>query len=544
MTPPEGDRLAIALTLTIGEDANAIAPGDVKSFELSLLAFGFEGQVEFLVGDDQVLGGPRTDALLQGFLKPDLMDVSISIQAVLTGETDKPVFTALSVKGLALEKKLVELPVESAAKTGPVLYRRYTVRFQDAAALLWRQHHPCALYTDKTLTQVIDDHKGEKIALTYDWDDVLRKELPQIFLGLDEGASFYDFVLALVDERGGVFAYDYAKASYRLSAAKDESGTPITLKPADIASLEVRFPEVPRYEVAVLNSYAAAPTNQAVTREDAAEGVRQDVLLRSPLAADADARVAQEKARLVTPQKRVRLVFSRFPTTALSPGLLVKLPATDDWAAAGVAGGETFRVVEVQATGAALSKDDQHGNPSAGYDARLTVLLEPLAETAVVFPAHASAFPPREVEGTIVSEVGEDGEETWKAYSDEATSLDQYRIKVPLFADQIVAAPFDPGLLPGHFYFPLAKAARVLLSMETYRTTILRSLEWRAGARMPADGEGVQLLMGKTTTSGTALQHSYTDGKPSFQVQRVNDKDKATIQMQEGTLRIQVKEDS
>ena len=70
----------------------------------------------------------------------------------------------------------------------------------DAAQLLWRQHYPCELYTDKTLQEVIEAHKGEHIRLDYDWSDELGRAVPQFFVGLnpEQGSSFYDFVLWLV----------------------------------------------------------------------------------------------------------------------------------------------------------------------------------------------------------------------------------------------------------------------------------------------------------------------------------------------------------
>jgi hypothetical protein len=60
---------------------------------------------------------------------------------------------------------------------------------------------------------------------------------------------------------------------------------------------------------------------------------------------------------------------------------------------------------------------------------------------------------------------------------------------------------------------------------------------------MPQDGQGVQLLVGKTPENGTSLKHFYTDDKPVFLMQRTSDKDTQKIQLDEGTLLIQVKEE-
>jgi hypothetical protein len=116
-------------------------------------------------------------------------------------------------------------------------------------------------------------------------------------------------------------------------------------------------------------------------------------------------------------------------------------------------------------------------------------------------------------------------------------------VKIPLFEDQIIPAPFNPNLLPGHFYFPAYKGERMLVALDFQRAWIKRFLDWRTGARMPQDGQGVQLLVGKTPENGTALKHYYTDDKPVLLMQRTHDKDTQKIQLNEGTLLIQVKEE-
>jgi hypothetical protein len=118
-----------------------------------------------------------------------------------------------------------------------------------------------------------------------------------------------------------------------------------------------------------------------------------------------------------------------------------------------------------------------------------------------------------------------------------------YKVKIPLFADQVIPAPFNPNLLPGHFYFPAYKGERVLVALDLKRAWIKRFLDWRTGARLPQDGQGVHLLVGKTPESGTSIKHFYTDDKPVFLMQRTNDKDTQKLQLDEGTLLIVVKEE-
>ncbi|MBZ4396701.1 hypothetical protein [Myxococcus sp. AS-1-15] len=540
------DRLQVAVTLTAGGTPHVIPPGDVKSFALTLRSFGFEGRVAFDVADNTSAGGLEKDPLKAAFLEQDLMEVQLELTAVHTDAAPQPALTSLKVKGLVSERSLVEVP--AAPRPGaPLLHRRYEVTFQDAAALLWSQHFPCVLYTQKTMKDVLDAHKGTHIPLVYDWSAGLDATCPQLFLGLtpEHGASFYDFLLWYVDTRDGVLAYDYTAAKYKLSAAKAAEGTPVKLWGPDVDQVTVRFPEVPRHEVTVLNAVAEGPATRPINQQSAVTGIRHDVLLRTPITNEVDARVTLETARLKVRGKEVELGWKRFPATALVPGSLVKLPTTEAWAAAGLAGGETFRVRTLALRGDALAStpDAEHLSKNGGFEFQMATLLEPQAEKWVDLPPYLPPTWPRYVEGLIVSEMGDEPHETWQAYTDSKTSQDGYKVKIPLWANQIVTLPFNPNLLPGHFYFPAYKGERVLVGLDFQKAWLKRFLDWRDTARMPADGQGTHLLVGKTPENGTSMKHSYVDGKPVFLLQRTNAKDTARIEIKEGTLVIRVKEE-
>ncbi|HYI00516.1 hypothetical protein [Hyalangium sp.] len=541
------ERLAVSLTLTVGGKAHKIIAGSIKRFSLELSSWGFEGEAEFLLTDTQGNKGKDNAALLTAFLKPDLVEVKLEVKAVLPETSSQPNPTALELKGFVTEKTLVEEAV-TTGDSDLILHRRFGIRFQDVARLLWRQHYPCALYTSKTVQQVLDAHKGEKISLKYDWDAVLGSQHSLLFVGLDpqRGASFYDWVLWLVHGHGGVFTYDYKTHGYRIAAEKDATGTPLALFPLNLSTLEVILPEVIRHDVTVLNAIAVGPQTESVTQEQAVTGIRQDVLLCTPISDEVQARVDLETARLRVRGPEVELTWRSFPEKALTPGALVKLPSDDAWGAAGVAQDETFRVrsllLDAEVT-SDMSEDEVYGDDYALFSFRMSTRLEPQGELHVDLPAWQPPGYPRYVEGLIVSEQGDKKDETWQAYTDSATSLDGYKVKIPLFEDQIIPTPFNPNLLPGHFYFPAYKGERVLVALDFRRAWIKRFLDWRTGARMPQDGQGVQLLVGKTPENGTAIKHYYTDDKPVFLMQRTNDKDTQKIQIAEGTLLIEVKED-
>jgi hypothetical protein len=542
------ERLAVTLTLTIAGKAHKVIAGSMKRFSLDLWSWGLEGEAEFLLTDNSAQGGGNKDELLPDFLKPDLVEVALELKAVLPETSGKPSHSALKIKGYVTEKSLVEESVTTSGNSDVILHRRYGIRFLDAARLLWRQHYPCALYTSKTVQDVLDAHKGDKIQLAYDWQAGLGKSHSVIFLGLDPqgGASFYDWVLWYVHGHDGVFIHDYATHGYKFAAAKDSSGTPVKLHEENLEALEVLLPEVVRHDVTILNATAVSPQTQPVTQKQAVSGIRQDVLLCTPISDEVQARVDLETKRLRLRGPEMELVWRSFPEKAFTPGALVKLPASEAWGAAGLAKDQVLRVRSQHLSGEVLEEqghEEVYGDSDAVFSFRMSTRLEPKDEPHVDLPAWHPPVYPRYVEGLIVSEQGAEKDETWQAYTDSATSQDGYKVKIPLFEDQIVPAPFNPNLLPGHFYFPAYKGERVLVGLDFQRAWIKRFLDWRTGARMPQDGQGVQLLVGKTPENGTALKHFYTDDKPVFLMQRTHDKDTQKIQLNEGTLLIQVKEE-
>ncbi len=540
------DRLAVSLTLTIKGKAHAIPPGNIQSVSLEMHGWGLEGAVEFLLTDNSALGGKQKDALLKPFLEPDLVEVSLDVSAVQTDLKAKQKATPLQLKALVSSKSLVELPATNAP-TSPLLHRRYSLRFTDPARLLWRQHHPCALYTEKTFKDVLEEHKGEKIALTYDWDAALGVTHPLLFVGLERalGASFYDLLLWYVDHHRGVLAYDAAKGQYSLLGAKSEKGKPVELEFAEVASLQVLLPDVLRHDATVLNAVAEGPKKEALTQKQAVKGLRQDVLMCTPLADVVQARVDLEQARLQARGMELELVWRRMPALAFAPNALVKLPPGKGWNPAGAAGQETFRVrsLRLEARATETGPDAERDAPHAGFHFQMSTRLERQAETWIDLPAYTAPHYPRYVEGLTVSEAGEEKHETWQVYSEDKTNLECYHVKLPIFEDQVVHPPFNPNLQPGHFYFPAYKEERVLVALDFQRCWVKRFLDWRASARLPQESQGVQLLMGKTPQNGATLQQTYEDDKPILLIQRTNEKDSGTIRVREGGMRIQIKEE-
>jgi hypothetical protein len=72
--------------------------------------------------------------------------------------------------------------------------------------------------------------------------------------------------------------------------------------------------------------------------------------------------------------------------------------------------------------------------------------------------------------------------------------------------------------------------------------SVHRLLDWREGVRLAQGAQGEQIFWGKKATAGTLVSHAYEDDKPVYKIARTHDKDRATIEIKEGVLTIQVKE--
>jgi len=62
--------------------------------------------------------------------------------------------------------------------------------------------------------------------------------------------------------------------------------------------------------------------------------------------------------------------------------------------------------------------------------------------------------------------------------------------------------------------------------------------------RLPADSQANHLLFGKNQSSQTALKHAYVDGKPVLSIERSADADRGRLQLDDGNLVLEVKEDT
>ncbi|MFY0564774.1 hypothetical protein ACN28E_13040 [Archangium lansingense] len=531
------EKLKLELVLTAGDQSFSIPGGQVKHFSVRLAPYGFTASVSFWTSLE------KQDApLFAAFRAPDLLQLRLSVARVYPMEGTPP--APLVVQGLVRTRSLAGLS-HGGLDGEERAFRHYSLEFADAAQVLWRQHRPTELYTDKTVADLLTAHKAGPLQLTCDWD-VLQDEHPLLCLALGEDerrTSFYDFVLWYTHSRGGVWSYDSQKDTYLLAGKKPQGGTAATLDRREVERVDVQLPPPIRHAARVLNALAQGSTTVALEQAQAAQGISHDVLLRTPLTSVAEQRQTLEKGRLRVQQRQLQVTFRQLPTVAVHPGALVRLEG-GLWNSALTGGGEDQRVLSLELEGRALREGphDEQQSPDAGYSLEMAARLEPKSEPVPTFPAYRSPRYPLYVEGKVVSPGGQEKDRSWFLLEDEKTSISQHRVQVPLW-NKTVSIPAEPGFFPGHFYFPPYKNGRVLLALYFERAELRRFLDWGDTVHMPQDGQGDQMLLGKNDTSQTALSHDYQDSKPVWNLRRVSAADKQTVRISEGTMLLKVEEE-
>jgi hypothetical protein len=533
------DRLRTELSLRVKDKEFTFAAGNIKRLSVEVLSHGFTATVEWWVVCQQKT---EEDTLFEPFQEPDLMEATLTLDRAY--DTDGGEAEPLRLQGLVRERWVHERAFEDV-QGQPVLQRRYRVLLEDRAAVLWRQHFPTGVWVEQSLQEVIEAHKPQGVTLSFAWEAAKTKQ-PLQALGLGaEGneASFLDFLHWVQEQENAGLFYEPATGKYALCDAKPEGGKAVDLPREDVAEVEVHLPERTRRQAVVLNSYVDASTRRKeVDNADKVQGVRYEALLTSTLEDDVTQRATLEGKRQRVSEPELRVRFQRYPTVTLTLQGLYALGA--DWSAKLSTQGKHYRLYRLRVEARAESEDaaDNDGDDTNTYQLEVDAALELQADVTFKRPAFVRPQWPFLAEGRVVSEVGEEEERTWQANQDEKTSLESYRIQLPLWDKQLLV-PYDPNLQPGHFFFPVDKGARVLVSLEFRRALLARFLEWRPGAKLAKETQGNHLLMGKKAESETSIQHVYQEAKPLLRIKRVSDKDTQLIEVSEGRLFLEAREE-
>ncbi|MEI6146311.1 MAG: hypothetical protein WCP66_07855 [Methylococcales bacterium] len=533
--------LAITLSLTIDGKAYPIDAGNVKSIKLDLYSYGYQGEVSFVVDSEK-----SKDTILAPLTTNDLIEVSLTVATFVNNS--QGTLTPLSLKGLVTSRYFTEQLLNLPAGKDIILLRHYHLVYADPAQVLWKQHYPCDLLVDSTLKALITAHTPTQITMVYNWDAVLSVHYPVLSLSLGTAinqASFYDYLIWLVDTYNGVFSYDYATHKYTLSAAKIKSGTALSLDHEEVSGYIVDYPEVHRFQPNVLNAYSENPQTTAITNAAVTTKIRRDYIASYPIAADMQARVTLETARFKQHLHEVRLDYQHFQLQVTPPGKLVNFKGSILWNKLLYIQAKNYRVKEwhLMAKASAEELTLDLNTPYSHYDIECNLTLESVLETSVPLPSYIMPSYPVFVEGKIVSEKGADDDMTYQFYTDSNTSANYYKVSIPLWTKQKVRADYQPNQDGGQFYFPPYKNARVLIRLEFNSAYIDAFLDWGTGTALPLDSQGNQLVMGTSATSQNIIKHNYVDSKPELQIQRTQDKDVELLQFSDGYILLQTQQD-
>jgi hypothetical protein len=536
------DALKMTLTLEIGDMKFEIPGANIKSLKATLHPYGFTAHMGFGVSSEKV-----KDTLYSQFVKQDLIRVKLDVEPYFKPRGER--IETLTLQGFVTGKSLLkELTIENInLRRDPVLYRFYLLDFADPARVLWRRHFPCDLVVDKNIKDLIEANKGTGVDIHFEGERLDEKFAIQTLTpgAFDTGNSFYDFIVWYANAYNSIFSYNFKTNHYTLSESKPKEGEVKTVSELEVEEYRIDFPDTIRYNDRFLNVFSEDPRISEKSRDTAKQGFRRDVLLRESVASEFENACNLESEK---PKIRGHVLFvthKRFPLLTYRPGIFVKLEG-GLWSDKIFLHGKEYRVrdifMKVQAEDD--NPDADHNMPFSRYHLDLHSRLELKSEKAATMPPFKAPVYPIHVEGKIVSEQGKDKEETYQIYKHHGTEIDQYKVKIPCFGNVEVVAPFEPLFEPGHFYFPAYKDQRVLVELYFHSARIVGFLDWRHGGRLPMDTQGNHILFGKSSESNTSINHIYVDNKPQLNIKRSSNKDTETIQLQEGTIILQTKDEN
>ncbi|MEE2902071.1 MAG: hypothetical protein VYC39_07055 [Myxococcota bacterium] len=510
--------------------------GNIKNIDLKIDTSGFTAKLDWWVICQR---SSAEDKIFPNFIKPDLIKAKLSIDRTFdkVGTKTEPMI----LTGLVTEKALEERSFGDVYGE-PVLHRRYTIEFSDIAQVLWKQHFPTALWVDKSWKQIFMDNVHKDMKFTYTWTKLNTKH-PVLSLGLGEGkASFYDFMIWLLRSEYGSLFYDLNQNKYELGSKKKTIGKEQEVSAEDVELVETVFLPTPRHKTTILNSYSEKPKTKDVTNKYAEKVIVQNRLFASQVASHLTARETLEKNLIKPSEPHLLLKMGRYPSFTIRPGMLMSFK--EQWSSKHIFSSKKYRVLSNSIVCHALeqggTKND--GDESNKYEISFESRLEEKGDPVFHYPDFVTPSWPFFVEGKVLSEEGSKKEDTYQFYSDKGTSIDYYKVKVPLWKNDKVIAPYDANIEMGNHYFPLYKDERVVLALYFQHARIDRCIDWRAGVRLPKETQGNHILLGKTDKSKTSIRHVYEDKKPTLNITRLSEKDTQVIEVKEGRIMLETQE--
>lgn len=531
------DTLAVKVTFTVEGTGYLRQGAQVTGLALDLLPWGFQGWVEVVL----TIENDATE-LLGKLLGADLISVTLEVKGVLN-QVESP--WTLRVTGLGTERQLLETPLamESGRK---VLTRYLRLHFADPAQVLWRQHYPLKIGVDTTLKEVIEGQPAQGVTLDFDWP-LLEESRRLVCLPLGVAphvSSFYDYLMWLVEGEQGCFSWHHSDGHYRLGERRKAGSTAQTLPHDCVEHAQMQLGALPRATPTLVSVYTGPTARKSVENAEAATGIRKDVLCFSRTDAELDAISTPEKKRLNVAKDVISLSLTRFSGNDFSPGAQIKLKY-EPWSLMPRLGDQELRVVSLHLglEGLDTRLPPSENAPESEFRLELNLTLERKGEQVVRVPTFVPPVWPLQIEGLVEAPGATSPDEPYMVILDEETSRTYYRVFIPSFNVRLLV-PADEGVANSHIYFPLAQGQRVVLEVFYDRLWIRHLLNWGHQIPLPLETQGQQLRFGIGENSNTTVKQVYDGPDPLFTVVRQHLADTIRIELTEGKLLLQVKEDA
>lgn len=547
------DNIQATLSLTVNGSAYSVPGGNITHLDLDIQPWGFEGTVSFLV-----VAYPQTDALYTPFQAASSIPIVLTIQPGNMSQQSSVVPMTLNgtVVSRAFEEVMSNLDSGSIVQSNPVLYRFYTVRFQDPIQFFWSQHYPQILYTNTTYQAVISAQATSAFTLSYNWA-FLTATQDQVLVntGINsvkngKPSSFYDFLIWLVDQNNGFFYYNYTSSSYYIAGALPAAPSPISCASQFVLSMKVDLPEVNYTQLSVINALSSNPSTQKGTNSNAITPLARDYLTVCTTPSLFTNEVTLQKAKFPNPPARVTWKLNALPSTMLVPGNTVQFQTSDgNWSQQSYLSGQTLTVTRVriraqyneEISGTIL---DNNTSANASYNLVYEVTGVLPGGTNPLLPEYQAPYYPLQVQGLVYSNQGASNANNYMFVQDSATSTNCYQVQIPLWTNQLVYVPYAPVNMSGQFYFPPYKNQQVLVNLWLNSAEIESYLDWLSYATLPMSGQGNAIVLGESSTSQTSITHTYTNSVPQLNINRQQAQDTETISIGEGFILLQTQETS
>ena len=413
-----------------------------------------------------------------------------------------------------------------------VSFREYAIEFCDPAQALWKEHFPIALYTQSSVADVIKKNSNLLINVKVK-SSVLSIPQDQIFLSLNkdtrvaERASFYDWLIWRLDEAGHALTYDYSQNIY-LVQERAKRPKPFQVFARDIGKIITTHTLGRFYQETLMNDSARIATSQPILNLLALSPLRQDHWFHTPVPTEYATEYAKRLASFAQPQPGFLLYFKRFPSRPFPPGVgidfhLDPIDFPSHRFVIPKAAKKTNRVTRMVFSAQTDERDVLprfRGKSTGMFRCSLAVWLQTGRDTEAKLPPYTRPQYPMEVEGIIYTIVGLPGTQMWENETDLLTGQQYYLVQLPVFGCQRVKTPFIPNYQPGQYFFPAYRKERVLVGLYYDRAEILRYLDWRPMAPLPAEVQGNQLMIGQDFTNGAAHTLIYEKDIPEYIIKR------------------------